>query len=312
MSDPSDRHIEALMQRANSYLAQSNTVAAIEILKQVLGVNPNLAAPHTLLAFLLLDQNRLHAARHEALIGLELGPESDYAHRGMGAVCVAMRRFKLAREHLGQAVRLDPENPDNRVALAHLLGLEGELEQARSELDQALALDPENADTLVALSRNALEQGALNEAARFAKEALEAEPEHSAALVLQGHVHLRKGNLEAARDHAIWVLSTDPSRREALLLMAHVKARANPFIGLWWRFSVWLGELGNQRTILVLLGAYLAQRVASIYAHQNGMPMTSDIISYLWLAVCVYSWVGPGLFHSMVKKELETVKLRNF
>lgn len=312
MSDPTDRHIQALMQRASSYLAQSNTTAAIEILKQVLGVNPNLAGPHTLLAFLLLDQNRLHAARHEARLGLELDPESDYAHRGMGAVAVAMRKFKLAREHLQQAIQLDPENPDNRVALARLLRLEGDLKQARVELDQALVLDPENADTLVALAHNCLDLGQLDEAERFANEALEAETEHAAALVLRGHVHLRKGNLEAARDHAIWVLSTDPSRREALLLMAHVKARANPFIGLWWRFSVWLGELGNQRTILVLLGAYLAQRVASIYARENEMPTTSDIISYLWLAVCVYSWVGPGLFHNVVKKELETVKLRHF
>jgi len=312
MSDPSDLQVQALMRRASSYLAQSNTPAAIEILKQVLGVNPNLAAPHTLLAFLLLDQNRLHAARHEAALGLELDPESDYSHRGMGAVCVAQRKFKLAREHFQQAITLDPEDPDNRVALADLYNLEGDLKQAKSELQQALVLDPENAESLVALARLCLRQGALGEAARFAKEALEAEPEHAAALVVQGHVHLRQGNLEAARDHAIWVLSTDPSRREALLLMAHVKARSNPFIGLWWRFSVWLGEIGNQRTILVLLGAYLAQRVASLYAHLNGMPMTSDIISYLWLAVCIYSWVGPGLFHNVVKKELESVKLRDF
>lgn len=312
MSDVTDRHIQALMQRASSYLAQSNTIGAIEILKQVLGVNPNLSAPHTLLAFLLLEQNRLHAARHEARLGLELDPESDYAHRGMGAVYVATRKFKLAHEHLQQAIQLDPEDPHNRVALANLLRLEGDLKQARAALDQALALDPDNADTLVAVAQICLDQGELDEAARYSKEALEAEPEHAAALVLRGHVHLRKGDLEAARDHAIWVLSSDPSRREALLLMAHVKARANPFIGLWWRFSVWLGELGNQRTILVLLGAYLAQRVASIYAHENGMPMTSDIISYLWLGVCVYSWVGPALFHNTVRKELESVKLRHF
>ena len=312
MSDPTDQHIRMLMQRASSYLAQGNTASAIEMLKQVLGVDPNLAAPHTLLSFLLLDQNRLHAAGHEAALGLELDPESDYAHRGMGAVCVAQRKFKLAREHLDAAIQIDPENTDNRTGLAELYSLEGDLKQARTELDRAIALAPDSAETLVALARNCLAQGEINGAERFAKEALATEPEHASALVTLGHVHLRRGNIEAARDHAIWVLSTDPAKREALLLMAHTKARSNPFIGFWWRFSVWLGELGNQRTILVLLGAYLAQRVASIYTEQQGMPLTSDIISYLWLGVCVYSWVGPGLFHNVVKKELEGVKLRNF
>ena len=91
--------------------------------------------------------------------------------------------------------------------------------------------------------------------------------------------------------------------------MAGIKARRSPLLGLWWRYSTWMGELGSRRAILLLLAAFAGQRFAGIYAKANELTMTADIIQWTWLALCVYTWVGPALFTRAVKKELAEVRL---
>jgi hypothetical protein len=104
-------------------------------------------------------------------------------------------------------------------------------------------------------------------------------------------------------------LRSDPTDENSLVLLASIKARQSWLLGAWWRFSAWLGGQGDGRTVLVLLGAYLAQRTATIFARTNGHSMTADLIGYAWLALCVYSWVGPGLFRKAIDRELEKVEL---
>jgi len=42
------------------------------------------------------------------------------------------------------------------------------------------------------------------------------------------------------------------------------------------------------------------------FEHPNG----AELVSLAWLGICVYSWVGPGIFQRELKKELESVQLR--
>ena len=154
-------------------------------------------------------------------------------------------------------------------ALAEIYGLTRRTDEQLRALERARELDPEDPETLADLGRWHLRKGDSGRAEQLAREALELSPEHEEALVLMGHVLLRRGDVEAARDHAVWALRNDPGSRAALHLLASIKARTNFFLGLWWRWSTWMGSLGDGRAILVLLAAYVIYPVGVIAAQDH-------------------------------------------
>ncbi len=92
-----------------------------------------------------------------------------------------------------------------------------------------------------------------------------------------------------------------------------VKARSNFFLGLWWRWSAWMGSLGDQRAILVLLGAFVLYRVALVTADHYEQENLANYLQVVWLGIVAYTWIGAGLFQNALRKELATVKLdKNF
>jgi tetratricopeptide (TPR) repeat protein len=297
------------LMRARGQLAMGDLHGAVETLRRVLGQAPDHALAHSLLAAALLRQHRLHAARYEAKIGLELDVESGTAHEILARVYVAERKFVLAAEHIDRAIELAPEEPSHLLAKAMLHELQGKRDDALAALKAALALDPEDPDILIGLADNHLGRGKLDEAERYARAALEIQPDHGEGLVTMGQLLLRRGRVEEARDHAIWALASDPSSRSALVLLASVKARQSLLLGTWWRFSAWLGGMADGRIVLVLLGAYVLQRTGTIYALDHGQPRTAQLVSYAWLAICIYSWMGPGLFRRSLERELGKVQL---
>ena len=72
-----------------------------------------------------------------------------------------------------------------------------------------------------------------------------------------------------------------------------------------------MGELGEGRAILVLLGVFVLYRVGLQLAGDLGHQELKSPIMGIWLALCIYTWVGPGLFRRSVRKDLEQVKLRD-
>src|SRR5690606_34939186 len=296
---------------ARQRLRYGDTRGATEALKQALGANPQASEAHALLALVLLGQKRLHAAAFEAREALALQPESAFAHHALGSVLLAQRRFAKAREHLEQAILFEPNNDAHHLALARLFHVAGQREQEQSALRRALELSPDDADNLCAMGDFHRRSGDFERAEQLARAALEQEPEHADSLVLMGYIHLKRCEIEAAREHAIWALRHQPSDPDALVLMTAIKARQSALWGLWWRVNTWLGQLGDGRMVLVLLGAFVLQRLGRLAAADHDLPMTAELISVAWLAICVYSWVGPGMFQRSVRKELEPVSLGN-
>ena len=124
-----------------------------------------------------------------------------------------------------------------------------------------------------------------------------------------GELLLRRGELAEAREHAIVVLASSPDHEGALRLLVNIKARKSWFLGFWWRLNAWL-TLRPGRAIFVLVLAYLVQRALVTWTRIEGHPMTSSIVSYAWLGLCIYSWVAPGVYRRALQKELEQVTLR--
>lgn len=300
---------ERFIAAARHQLRQGNARRAVEILRQLLAADPDHADAHAVLAICLLELRRAHAAEHEAGIALALDPDSLSAVHAAAVAATARRKLDRAEEHYRRLLERLPELAAAHLGLAHVLELSGRRAAALPHLEKALALDPEDPDVLAALGEHHLRGGDLGPAEERARQALELEPEHQDALILMGHLLLRRGRVAEAKEHAIWALRHDPSHRAALYLMAAVKARSNPFLGLWWRWSTWMGTLGDGRAILVLLAAYALYRVGVISADVAGQAELAQALSWVWLALVAYTWLGPGIFRRALARELQQVEL---
>ncbi len=307
MSDPGTRLLWAAAMAA---LAQGNPFRAIESLRRVLSVDPDDARAHGLLALCLVDARRVTAAEIEAKLALALAPLSPLSHVAMGQVSFARRDFVKAEERFRAVLEMEPDRAENHRRLGLLFLAMNRREDAESALARALELEPDDPENQAALGRLRLAAGDVAEAERLAREALTLAPANRGALVLMGSVLLRKGDIESAREHALWAIRIDPTDREALSLMASIKARTRWYLGLWWRFNTWCGEVGGRNAALVLLGAFIVYRLLTQLLADFGHPKGAELVSVAWLGVCVYSWVGPGIFRRELQKELETVRLR--
>ncbi len=292
-----------------SQLAHGNLHGAVEMFKRALSENPDDADAHAVLSLALLRQKRLHAAEHEAQLALTLEAELPLAHAAAASVALARRQFSRAQEHLHRLLELEPQEPDNLRLQAHFHDLTGKQALRRETLLRALSFNPDDPYTLAALGDEALERGDLVEAERRAQETLAADAQFLDGLVLMGQVHLRRGHLEEARDHAIWALRQNAADEGALKLLVDIQARKSWVLGLWWRWATWMGTLSDTRGMLVLLGAFAAQRIATQAAIDLKLPTVAMLISLVWLGIVVYSWVGPSLFNRMLQRELAGVKL---
>lgn len=297
------------MMLGRAQLAHGNLHGAVEMFKRALSENPDDAEAHAVLSLVLLRQKRLHAAEHEAQLALTLEAELPLAHAAAASVALARRQFPRAKEHIDRLLELEPQDADNLRLLARYYDLTGKQEQRREALLRALPLGLSDSYTLTALGEEALERGDLAEAERRAREALEADAQFLDALVLMGQVYLRRGNVTEARDHAIWALRQNASDPGALRLLVDIQARKSWLLGLWWRWATWMGTLSDTRGMLVLLGAYATQRIATQAALDLKQPEAASLISLAWLGIVAYSWIGPSLFNRMLQRELEGVKM---
>jgi len=313
VGDGPPRSFERRLELARRQLAIGQLGGAVESLRGALAEDPDHPDVHALLALTLHDMKRLHAADHEAGIALSLDPLGVLPLTASGIVHLSRRHLGAAEERFEQLRQLRPEDPDPLRLLARVRKLQNRRREQKELLDESLARDPEDVDTLSDLADWHLERGDLEEAERLVRQALEIEPEDPDALLTMGHLLLRRGEVEAAREHAVWALRKNPTDRGALHLLAAVKSRRNPLLGLWWRYSTWMGSLGEGRAIVVLLVAYVAYRFAVITAQEVlEQPGIAALVSLGWLGIVAYTWFGPAIFYRSLKKELAGVELKEF
>lgn len=304
------RHQDLLAEHARRQLARGDSLGAIESLRQALGDDPDDPALHALLAAALLGARRRHAARHEAEQAVALAPDLAVVHRTLGYVHLAFHELRRATGCFERSVELAPDDPDAHLALGRLHRAAGRAAQARVAIDRALQLDARDTDVLVALGELDLDGGRTPAARARALEALQSLPEHEGALELMGRVLLAEGRAEDAREHALAILRQDATNAGAIQLLCAAKARQSLLLGLWWRWNAFMSSLGDGRTVLVLVGLYVAQRLGVTALRDLGMAEAAGGVSTAWIAFAMYTWIGPGVFARSLAKELRAVRLR--
>jgi tetratricopeptide (TPR) repeat protein len=302
-------HAQQLYDRAWLCWQQGNSDLAIEQLQELLGTDPEDADGHALLSLCLLEKRRLAAAEAEAKIAASIDPDTEQVMSALVYVALAARKLDDAERAIDRLLERDPNEAVYLRARAELCDMRADDAGRLAALESALAADADDASTLAALADYWLDKNELQRAETYARDCLEQDPQHTDGLVAMGRVLLRHGDVDAARDHSRWALRSDPEDTGALSLMCEIKARHSPVLGAWWRYSVWIGALGEVRSILVLLSAYVIQRALVILCDTGGQEDIADTLRALWSFFAAYTWFGPGLFERAVKKELEQVQL---
>jgi tetratricopeptide (TPR) repeat protein len=280
-------------------------------LRQVLSHEPEHATAHALLSLALLDLHRLHAAELEAGRALLADPELPLAHHAMVLVAMAKRDLARAERHLDVLVSLAPDDPATHHTRADWLESRGRLDQAQAALEHALSLAPDDAGLWAALGVLQHGRGRHEPAIRACARALELDPELPATHRLRGWLDLHEGHVAAAREHACYVLGQDPGDAEAIRLLVAARARKSPILGLWWRLQARLEQLDEGRRIVLLLGSFLLVRVLVVVLTHRGLHDAVAVLQWVWLGLCAYTWVGPGLFKRWLERELAKVRLRD-
>lgn len=304
--------VERLLERAEHLYEIGQIDGAIEHLKRALSENPDLAEGHAWLALCLLRKRRLHAAGVEAGLAITLGPEHLLSHVVAAEVALAKRDFDAAQRHIETLLAEAPQNAALHRLKARWLTLTGRRDERLPVLEEARRLAPDDPDTLAQLSAHFAETGQIARAAELAEEALRIDPENHGALVAMGSALLLRGDKAGAREHAIDALRADALAPDALALLTSIKTRSNPVLGVWWHYATWMERIGPTRSVIVLLTAFVLYRLALIVADQRGASGLAGGIQVAWLAIVVYSFVGPVLFRKALRRELESVELRRF
>ena len=105
------------------------------------------------------------------------------------------------------------------------------------------------------------------------------------------------------------MLGQDSTDRNGLELWAAIKARRSWLLGLWWRFNVFISMRSEAGQIALLIGGFIAVRVAVILAIELDLVTLAQVLSYGWLGFCAYTWFAPEIFRWMLSNDLGTVKL---
>ena len=303
---------QRFLEHAQRFYEMGHDDGAIDQLKRALTEDPDLAEAHAWLALCLLRKRRLHAAVVEAGLAITLGPELMLSHWVAAEVALAKRDFKSASQHIDMLLAESPENPLVHRLKARWLTLTGKRAERLPVLEQAQRLAPDDPETLAALSSHYADVGQAERARQLAVEALRIEPENHSALVAMGWALLLHGDKQGAHEHAIAALRADALAPDALALLTSIKTRSNPLLGAWWHYATWMEKIGATRSVIVLLAAFVVYRLGVIVAEQEGATGLATGIQIAWLAIVVYSFVGPILFRRALRRELESIELHRF
>jgi Flp pilus assembly protein TadD len=300
-----------LVRLAELQINLGNARGAIEPLRRVLKEDPGHALAHAYLGMCLQEAGQPAAARTSIATALALAPEYGFVSYAAGFVALLQKKLRAAEEHLDRARRLMPSHAETYRLLALVYGRTKRSQKVLPTLQEGLSHNPANVRLITEIGTHWLNTGRPADAEAQAREALRMDPECAEAQVLMGYVRLQQRNRDDARECALAALTCSAGYAPALQLMSTIKLQANPLIGIWWRFAIWLGRPRNREvflgvwTVLTLVYwgaiATLTERVT--------WPAVAIVAG---LTLCVGSLLlAKWLFRRGIRKELREFRLRH-
>jgi DNA-binding winged helix-turn-helix (wHTH) protein/TolB-like protein/Flp pilus assembly protein TadD len=147
------------------------------------------------------DPDIWERARTAAQTALRTGSTNPAAHLALGNVAFWHDwNWQAARREFGEALRLNPSDPDAHHDLAWLQVALGQRADALASIRTAIAIDPLSAHTRMDSAWLLLQIGRFQEAAAAARQTLALNPEMAEARACLSRALLFAGDAEAAKD----------------------------------------------------------------------------------------------------------------
>ena len=198
------------------------------------------AADRILQGFDLLGQHNSTGAESAFRQAIEVQPEVEQAHRGLGLALREQGRLAEAFRELQTATRLDPADADAHYTLGSVewslsvsagsaprqaggLSASDYQSLASAEFSKALVLSPKDPMLRMSLAELYLEADRAHEAAQQAEEAVRIAPDNAAAHVTLGRTYFASGEEEKAATEFQAAVKLDPQDGGAYLALGQLR-----------------------------------------------------------------------------------------
>jgi tetratricopeptide (TPR) repeat protein len=114
--DPSKEEIGVLMEAGIIYRDLRNFEAAREVFSGVQALLPKSDAPHVALGTVSFKEGDFEGADRHYRLALEVNPRSAYAFAHLAELEAMRGNSDKARQHVQEAIKLDPRGPFGKMA----------------------------------------------------------------------------------------------------------------------------------------------------------------------------------------------------
>jgi D-hydroxyproline dehydrogenase subunit beta len=200
----------ARAEEGDSLNRQSQLPEALAVYEEAVRLDPNVAAAHRGLGWVLFRTGRSPEAEAALREAIRLDPDLAGTHRALGFVLGRLRRFPEAEAAFGEALRLGPDSPNAHHGLGWVLGQTGRSPEAESEFREAIRLDPKLAAAHLALGRVLYQTERYREAEAAFREAVRLEPNLGSAHQAMGWILGRACRYSEAESEFREAIRLDP------------------------------------------------------------------------------------------------------
>jgi len=172
--------------------------------------------------------NAAQAARK----AINLNPENPaaYAYAANGLTLQGdPEKYEQAQIFADDGVRLAPDSPITRLAMANVFTYQGLYSDALEQYQLGLEADPENTDLLIGLAYNYYGTGSIPDALLTFEEAINVDPDNAEAYDGRAYMYMQLGDAPLAEQNALEAVRLNPNVARAYGRLGEAYFRQNNY-----------------------------------------------------------------------------------
>jgi tetratricopeptide (TPR) repeat protein len=224
-------------------------------------------------------------------------PDNPRAHYILALNYWQAEKKDNAKQHIGQAITLDPYDADYWSTLASFYMAEREWAKVLEFADKGLSCDPEHAESLNYRNLALTKLGRTQELNAGIEETLAAHPDSAHTHATVGWAKLETRNYKEARFHFSEALRLQPHNNWARSGMVEALKAKNVFYRLFLMYFFWIAKHKNQSQWGIIIVFYIGTRLL-------GKAAQSYSLLYIPYGILVFlaylTWITEPLFNVVV------------
>src|SRR5687768_7239196 len=236
-------------------------------------------------------------ALYEAEAAIGVAPRLAVGYVAHAQALSAQNQFTRARRSAAEAIRLEPQDPDNHALLAHIEIASHRWADAYEAVSRGLEIDAENEELKGLRSVAAVHLGKLDEADEETIAALRLPPDAPGTLAGRANALLLAGRIDEAQRAFVSTIQSDPANELARAgLVEAVKAR-NVFYALLLGYFEWASRLTLRRQIALSAGPVIPLLVLQYLIGPGTPSALLFLVEIGWWAVVATIWLAAPLWN---------------